>query len=184
MCGLFGFESQGGIPDKAIIIEIGVLASRRGPDSFGILTDAGYSKALRRLAAQDLSGIEAGKYLVGHCRLSTVLGTNTEAAIQPIVSGGFAVAHNGTVENLVELGINPASGNDSEAIAQLLDSTGRPLREVMAMIKTVGGYAIAAINLKTGQIELASDRMPLWGLERDGVRYWCSIKPADGWTRI
>lgn len=121
--GLFGFF--GDRPDPARLESAALLAAKRGPDGWGILTERSSEVGMGRLDAGTARRIDGERFVLGHCRLSTVIGTKHPGACQPIVVGRFAIAHNGTVANVRTLqeafGFTLRTGNDSEAIAHLLN---------------------------------------------------------------
>lgn len=184
MCGLFGFYSDGGTPSPAVIETIAALAARRGPDSFGYVSERGHVRKMGRMPAGEAGSAMAREFMLGHCRLATVLGNKTEAATQPIVDDAWAITHNGTIDARWYAGITLRTGNDSEAISHMLASNGGDVRAALDQAATAGSYAVAIRNMRTGAITLAAKNMPLWRLADGGVVYWCSIKPGDGWEKV
>jgi asparagine synthetase B (glutamine-hydrolysing) len=187
MCGLFGFFGQH--PDMDRLAMAAVLAARRGPDGWGVLTDYSYERGLGRLPATLARGIVAERFVVGHCRLATVLGSKTVQDGQPIRVGRYVVAHNGTVANADHLqqtfGYQPSTRNDSEAIALLMHrmrgTTDERLSDVLNLIDHGGHYAVTVLDLELMSIHLRASRMPLWVHRAPEGVYWCSIRPDDTW---
>lgn len=187
MCGLFGFF--GNRPDVERLATAAVLASKRGPDGWGILTDYTYERGLGRLPAVLARGIMAERFVVGHCRLATVLGSKNIHDGQPIRVGRYVVAHNGTVANAEDLkrafGYHPLTRNDSEAIGLLMHRmTGSNDDRLNAVIDTIehgGHYAIAVLDMEAMTIHLRAQGIPLWVLRAPEGAYWCSIRPGPEW---
>lgn len=189
MCGLFGFF--GYRPDMDVVATAAMLAAKRGPDGWGVMTDIASERGLGRLASTLARGIPAERFVVGHCRLATVLGSKTVASCQPLRVGRYVVAHNGTVDNVEALqsafGYTPATENDSEAIGHLMcrlpGSTDERLTDALETIDH-GGYAVAVLDLELMTIHLRANCIPLW-VRRDpeGV-YWCSIRPDASWEGV
>lgn len=187
MCGLFGFFGHG--PDMDVVAMTALLAARRGPDGWGIVTDQSAERGLGRLPTPLARGIAAERFVIGHCRLATVLGSKTRHDAQPIGVGRYLLAHNGTVANAEDLqfvfGYQPRTRNDSEAIGQLMcrlpGSTDQRLNSALGTIDHGGHYAVTVIDLELMTVHLRASRMPLWiNRAPEGV-YWCSIRPGDDW---
>jgi hypothetical protein len=162
MCGLFGYAGAGR-PEGGLLTDIALLAARRGPDSWGIVSDLAFERGLGRLTRSSAHGIEAERFVIGHCRLVTCLGTKRLAACQPLIVGDYVVAHNGTVDNAEELcarhGFRLTTGNDSECIGHLLRRFGGRLDEVMALID--GPYAVAVLDMMRSEVVVAARGIPL-----------------------
>lgn len=187
MCGLFGFF--GHRPDIDLLQTIAVLAAKRGPDGWGVVTDLASERGMGRLPAAIARCIEANHFVIGHCRLATVPGTKHINACQPLRIGRYVMAHNGTVNNLDDLrdafGIRPVTGNDSEAIGLLMrmlpGTTDQRLDAALDTIDHGGHYAIAVLDTELGTIHLRANCIPLWAKKTGDSTYWCSIKPGDEW---
>lgn len=185
MCGLFGFVSRGGQkPDGELLDKIAMLASRRGPDSWGYETERGIVRGMGKIPKNSASGAGATAFMLGHCRLSTMIGNKTIEAAQPIEEGGWVITHNGTIEQRWYDGINLRTGNDSEAIAHVINKNNWDVCTALNRISQSGSYAIAIRNKETGEITLAAKKIPLWTLVSAGVTYWCSIQPDSNWTAV
>lgn len=184
MCGLFGFFSNGGAPNPAIIEAVSALAARRGPDSYGYATEHGHIRRLGRIAAGEAAAVRARAFMLGHCRLATMIGNKTEGAAQPIIEGDWTITHNGTIATSWHSRFQLRTGNDSEAIAHMLAENGGNVKAALDQSAVGGSYAVAIRNNRTGEITLAAEKMPLWRLIDDGVVYWCSIKPGEGWEKV
>jgi glucosamine 6-phosphate synthetase-like amidotransferase/phosphosugar isomerase protein len=191
MCGLFGYIG-GGRPDMERLAMAAGLAAKRGPDGWGIVTDQTQERGLGRLPQTLARGIVAERFVIGHCRLATVLGTKTPAACQPLQVGRFVVAHNGTVANVEQLrqrfGFGLATGNDSEAIAHVLDRIEGPtearLSAALEAIDHGGHYALVVLDLQDMTVHLKAQAMPLWVYRAGQGAYWCSIRPGQEWGAI
>lgn len=187
MCGLFGFF--GHRPDMDTVAMAGVLAAKRGPDGWGVLTDQAIERGLGRLPSTLARGIVAERFVIGHCRLATVLGTKQVTACQPLRVGRYVVAHNGTVGNVDDIqeafGFRLATGNDSEAIGHLLGrlpgSTDERLTAALETIDHGGHYAVTVLDLELMTIHLRANCIPLWVHRAQEGVYWCSIRPGEGW---
>ena len=168
------------------------LAAKRGPDGWSILTDCSSEVGIGRLAVEHARRIDGERFVLGHCRLATVPGTKHPRACQPIVVGRFAVAHNGTVANVADLqrafGFALRSGNDSEAIAHLLNilpgSVDARIDATLATIDHGGHYALSVIDLDQQAVFLRAACMPLWAYRGAEGLYWCSIRPGEEWEGI
>lgn len=189
MCGLFGFYGARQA-DPEVLEAAAWLAAKRGPDGWGVLTEFDSRRGLGRMTVADLRDTPIGAYALGHCRLATVLGTGKSlAACQPIRVGRFAVAHNGCVANADELaerfGFVIETGNDSEAIARLLDLLPGSLQErvdaALQLVDHGGHFALAVIDTDDQVLHLSARRIPLWQLVAPEGTYWCSLQPAQGW---
>lgn len=188
MCGLFGYFGPLG-PETGLLSQIAALAAKRGPDGWGVVTDVASEYGLGRLQPNMARGIEANFYAIGHCRLATVPGTKTIRACQPLRIGRYVLAHNGTVGNLGDLqdafGIRLTTGNDSEAIGQLMrllpGSTNERLDAALDTIDHGGHYAVTVLDTELGTMHLRANCMPLYTRKQDEGFYWCSIKPDDLW---
>lgn len=187
MCGLFGF--WGFKPDMGRIATAALLAARRGPDGWGIVTDIASERGLGRLPAGLARGIAAERFVIGHFRLATVLGSKTIHDGQPLHVGRFVVAHNGTVPNADGLrsafGYEPDTRNDSEAIGQLMcrlpGSPDERLDAALARIDHGGHYAVTVLDLELMTVHLRAKAMPLWVHRAYEGIYWCSIRPDETW---
>lgn len=190
MCGLFGF--WGNRPDTERMALAALLASRRGPDGWGIVTDQASNRGLGRLPQQQVRDIAAERFVIGHCRLATVLGSKTVRDGQPLLVGRYLVAHNGCVANGADLssafGYVPATRNDSEAIGQLMcrlpGSTDQRLNAALQTIDHGGHYAVAVIDLDLMTVHLRASCMPLWTLRAPEGIYWCSVRADDTWEGV
>lgn len=190
MCGLFGFSGMW--PDLKLLATAASLASKRGPDSWGLMTDITMERGLGRLPEMLARGIVAKRFAIGHCRLATVLGTKTLKNSQPLIVGRYVVAHNGTVANADELreafGYTPASRNDSEAIGQVMcrlpGNTDQRLDAALDTIDHGGHYAVAVFDLELMTIHLRANCMPLWVHRAPEGIYWCSIRPGQDWEGV
>lgn len=190
MCGLFGFYGRGPDPDRLAMA--GVLAARRGPDGWGVLTDLTYERGLGRLPSMLARGIVADRFVMGHCRLATVLGSKTIHDGQPLRVGRYVVAHNGCVANADALreafGYQPVTRNDSEAIGLLLHrmagTTDERLSAVLDTIDHGGHYAVTVLDLDAMTVHLRANCMPLWALRAPEGLYWCSIRPGEDWEGV
>ena len=190
MCGLFGFFGSG--PDMDRLAMAAVLAAKRGPDGWGILTDCTYERGLGRLPSVLARGIVAERFVIGHCRLATVLGSKSVHDGQPIRVGRFVVAHNGTVANSDELreafGYRPTTRNDSESIALLMHrmpgTTDDRLTAVLDTIDHGGHYALSVLDLEGMTIHLRANGIPLWVHRAPEGAYWCSLRPDETWEGV
>lgn len=191
MCGLFGFHGAR-LPDRSVLHQAARLASRRGPDGWGIVTEFAQARDLGRLPEHVLAGMEPSRTVLGHCRLATVLGTKTADACQPIRVGRYVITHNGTVGNVPELearhGFRLRTGNDSEALAHLLARAGGSLTDrltwALLQADTGGHFAVVVLDTDTNDVEMRANRMPLWRHVAPAGTYWCSLQPAPEWEPV
>jgi asparagine synthetase B (glutamine-hydrolysing) len=187
MCGLFGFF--GYRPDMNVVAEAALLAARRGPDGWGVMTDHSVERGLGRLPTPLARSIAADRFVIGHCRLATVLGSKSIQDGQPIRVGRYVVAHNGCVANADDLreafGYTPDTRNDSEAIARLMcrlpGTTDERLTAALETVDHGGHYAVTALDLELMTIHLRANCMPLWVRRAQEGVYWCSIRPDESW---
>lgn len=190
MCGLFGFF--GHRPDMHILADAALLAARRGPDGWGIMTDHCIERGLGRLPAVLARSIVADRFVIGHCRLATVLGSKSIQDGQPIRVGRYVIAHNGTVANAEDLqdafGYKPETRNDSEAIGRVMcrlpGTTDERLTAAIDTIDHGGHYALAVLDAELGTIHLRASGIPLWAHRTPDGIYWCSIKAGDDWEGV
>lgn len=191
MCGLWGYAGAAA-PDMGRLAMAARLAARRGPDAWGITTETRERRGLGRLPDDAVQTVAQNRVVLGHCRLSTVLGTKTTAACQPLRAGRFVVAHNGCVANAGKLvdrfGLSPATGNDSEVIAMLLDrlegQAGDRLTAALRMIDHGGHYAVAVLDTADMQVLLRANGIPLWRHQTAAGTYWGSIRPGMEWEPV
>ncbi len=145
MCGVFGIRAPG--RDVARLAYFGLYGlQHRGQESAGIaVCEDGRLTGLRDLGLvtqvfdeQKLSGLR-GQLAIGHTRYSTT-GSNAWANAQPLIHHGpartVALGHNGNLINAdalrEELAPRLSSTSDSEVIAAMISSDGRPLVEAVA----------------------------------------------------
>lgn len=191
MCGLWGFSGPRHADPQRLTVAA-CLAAMRGPDSWGITTETADRTGMGRLSAQHVAALPPSRVVVGHCRLATVLGTKHRQACQPIRSGRFVVAHNGTVPNAAALtarfGLQPETGNDTEIIALLLNAMDGPaadrLAQALDLVDHGGHYALAVLDTSDGQVLLRARGLPLWRHVNDGGTYWASVRPGMEWEPV
>ena len=191
MCGLRGYAGARA-PDMGRLSSAARLAARRGPDAWGITTETGERRGLGRLRDEDVGAVSPSRVVVGHCRLATVIGSKTAGNCQPLRAGRFVVAHNGTVPNAAELvarwRMAPATGNDSEVIALLLDrldgSAADRLTAALAMVDHGGHYAVAVLDTADMQVLLRANSIPLWRYASQDGTYWGSVRPGMEWEPV
>lgn len=191
MCGLFGFFGAK-LPAPWLVAQIGMLASRRGPDGWGIVTEFDEMRDLGRLTEPVLNDLAPSRIVLGHCRLATVLGTKRIDACQPLRVGRHVVTHNGSVRNSEQLalrhGFELSTGNDSEAIAHLLGigsgSLAHRLQWAMDQVDSGGHFAVVALDEDGQEVQLLAHGMPLFWLVEDAGMYWCSVQPGPEWEEV
>ncbi len=166
-CGVFGVF---GHPDAAALTALGLHAlQHRGQEAAGIVTfDGEHFQSERRLGRvgdhftnkpvmQRLGGTSA----IGHVRYSTRGGTvlrNVQPLFADLVSGGFAVCHNGNLTNalvlrdeLVGKGAIFQSTSDTEVILHLVARSKYGLfieRFVDAIRQLEGAYSLVGLTNK------------------------------------
>ena len=190
-CGVMGVFAPG--EDVARLTFFGLHSlQHRGQESAGIATADGTT--IHRFAAMGLvtqifheevlSGL-GGSHAIGHTRYSTT-GSSTDVNMQPLVVSGplgdLALAHNGNVVNadllrrdLLDGGIEFATGTDSEVLAQLIaNAPGGTWEQRFAylMRRANGAYSLTVLT-----------RDALFGL-RDplGIRPLCLGRLDGGWV--
>ena len=190
-CGVFGVYAPN--EDVARITFYGLYAlQHRGQESAGIASANGrrlYIRTGMGLVSQvfdeeDLSYLP-GHMAIGHTRYSTT-GSSHAANAQPCLveagNGELALGHNGNIVNadvlrrdLLEQGVEVATGTDSEVIAQLLSNApGANWEErwKYAMRRLKGAYSLVVLTPN----ELMAARDPM------GNRPLCLGRLDGGWV--
>jgi len=116
MCGLWGYAGDRGA-DPEILSEIAKTASRRGPDGWGVWSDGKIWRGTGVINPKFIN-IDAS-VIIGHARLSTMLGAKEPANGQPLCCSDIVLSHNGSVWNYGEIKdlLQLSTGCDSEALA-------------------------------------------------------------------
>ncbi len=164
-CGVFGVSDTEG---AAAMVALGLHAlQHRGQEAAGITSYDGYEfhthRAMGHVAGnfdreEIISGLP-GRVAAGHVRYSTT-GETSLRNVQPLyaelVSGGFAVAHNGNISNAVHLrralvkrGSIFQSTSDTEVIIHLVATSGyRTLldRLIDALKQVEGAYSLICMT--------------------------------------
>lgn len=146
MCGLAGALRSGGSVDKDVVRRMNEAIAHRGPDDFGVWSDAdaGITVGHRRLAIVDLSA-------AGH---------------QPMmsVSGRFVLAFNGEIYNHLDIRVEleraghaPAWRGHSDTETLLAGISAWGLEATLARCN--GMFAIALWDRETRELQLARDRL-------------------------
>lgn len=164
-CGIFGACNAEG---AAAMTALGLHAlQHRGQEAAGITAFNGSEfqthRAMGHVAgnfdSEDTMGPLAGDFAVGHVRYSTSGETslrNVQPLFADLVSGGFAVAHNGNISNaeklkkeLVRRGSIFQSTSDTEVIIHLVATSGyRTLidRLIDALKQVEGAYSLLCLT--------------------------------------
>lgn len=173
MCGIVGVVAQREV--SAILLEGLRRLEYRGYDSAGLamISPNGGITRLRRLGkvAELASACKetppSGKSGIAHTRWATH-GEPSELNAHPHVSNGFAVVHNGIIENhevlrrqLTDKGYHFESETDTEVIAHLLSEECQRETDLRAAFNRVldqleGAYAIAVLDEKNPDRILAA----------------------------
>jgi amidophosphoribosyltransferase len=164
-CGIFGVCDT---DDAAAMVALGLHAlQHRGQEAAGITSYDGTEfhthRAMGHVAGnfdrEEIIGALKGTSAVGHVRYSTS-GETSLRNVQPLyadlVSGGFAVAHNGNISNalsvrrdLVRRGSIFQSTSDTEVIIHLVATSGyRTLldRLIDALKRVEGAYSLICVT--------------------------------------
>lgn len=164
-CGVFGVSNT---DDASAMVALGLHAlQHRGQEAAGITSYDGEEfhthRAMGHVAGnfdrEDVIGTLAGQSAIGHVRYSTS-GETSLRNVQPLyadlVSGGFAVAHNGNISNalmlrqdLVRRGSIFQSTSDTEVIIHLVATSGyRTLldRLIDALKRVEGAYSLICLT--------------------------------------
>jgi amidophosphoribosyltransferase len=164
-CGIFGVCDT---DDASAMVALGLHAlQHRGQEAAGITSYDGTEfhthRAMGHVAGnfdrEDIIGALKGTCAVGHVRYSTS-GETSLRNVQPLyadlVSGGFAVAHNGNISNalsvrrdLVRRGSIFQSTSDTEVIIHLVATSGyRTLldRLIDALKRVEGAYSLICLT--------------------------------------
>lgn len=164
-CGVFGACNAEG---AAAMTALGLHAlQHRGQEAAGITafngTEFQTHRAMGHVAGnfdrKETMGPLAGDYAVGHVRYSTSGETslrNVQPLFADLVSGGFAIAHNGNISNaeklkkeLVRRGSIFQSTSDTEVIIHLVATSGyRTLidRLIDALKQVEGAYSLLCLT--------------------------------------
>lgn len=162
MCGIVGYV---GTKDAVSVLLSGLeKLEYRGYDSAGIAVLNGSGMEIRRARGKLINLKEAvkdspvsGKIGIGHTRWATH-GKPTEQNAHPHRAGGFAVVHNGIIENYSEIkeflqneGHEFCSETDTEVVSHLIWYYSKKGMDVLKSIKEAisqvrGSYALAIMN--------------------------------------
>lgn len=164
-CGVFGAINAA---DATAVTALGLHAlQHRGQEAAGIIAWDGTEFRTRRglgHVAENFSSAEAiaelpGHMAAGHVRYSTTGGSglrNVQPLYADLASGGFAVAHNGTISNaetlrseLVQRGAIFQSTSDTEVIIHLVATSRYPTtmdRLIDALRLLEGAYALIVMT--------------------------------------
>lgn len=173
MCGIMGYCGEERAAEK---IFSGLLRLEyRGYDSAGVATVRGeklyLAKKKGRVAELKgyIGGLE-GNTGIGHTRWATH-GKPSDINAHPHISGGFALVHNGIVENFAELkegllsrGASFVSETDSEVILKLVEEnfSGDLLSAVKKSVDMIkGSYALMVMRAGVQQIVVARSKSPV-----------------------
>lgn len=172
MCGIIGYAGGGNAAE--ICFEGLKRLEYRGYDSAGIavLSDNGIKVYKRAGKVENIKEACAmdGSAGIGHTRWATH-GVPDERNAHPHVSGGFAVVHNGIIENYAELkaelisdGFAFVSDTDSEVAAHLINKYygGDPLEAVKKTVgRLKGSYALCVLCQDFDGFIAAKKKSPL-----------------------
>lgn len=192
MCGLFGFLGSGADPE--VLKELAALAARRGPDAFGFLASLEDERVICRRTGHPVNHLAyldeaaGAQMVIGHCRLAT--SQRIEAAIQPLIHGKTAVAHNGNVYNAPALArdyaLDLVTGNDSEVIAALIDKAaeGSLIDRLQWTVDQLQSGGMAVLTIRPQEYAAYSAGLPLYSRQTDQGRYFCSVRPNEDWLPL
>lgn len=187
MCGLFGYAGERA--DPRFLASLAALARGRGPDAWGIWSDTdGLRRGAREIRPYQVARSSRGaRVVIGHCRLSTMLGTYGARHAQPIVASDVVLAHNGNVWNYPDLRarLDLETGCDSEALAASVRCSGGLLegyREAKQGVDLGDHYAV--VLARGSEVLLDARRQSLYTLEDSSGLYWCSVSPGEGWRQV
>ena len=175
MCGIIGYVGKNDCVD--FLIRSLKQLEYRGYDSSGIALVDDNGELIVRKKKGRIEELEKcakdchGKTGIGHTRWATH-GEPSDVNSHPLVSGKFAVVHNGIIENydklkkqLINEGYTFQSATDTEVISALLDKNynGDLMQTLYETIKELeGSYAIAvAVKGKNGVLAVARKNNPL-----------------------
>jgi glucosamine--fructose-6-phosphate aminotransferase (isomerizing) len=194
MCGIIGYTGKRDAID--VVLEGLRRLEYRGYDSAGIAFFSQGSISIKRCKGKvkDLVGLFAtnkpsSHTAIGHTRWATH-GRPSEENAHPHRSGGIVVAHNGIIENYLELkrgliaeGYTFTSETDTEVICHLIHkySKDRSLEDAvrLALMPVKGAYAIVTMNEKEeGKVVGVRKDSPLCVGLGDGEYFIASDVPA------
>lgn len=194
MCGIIGYT--GNKNAVSIILEGLKRLEYRGYDSAGIafFSDEGIDVVRCKGKIKDLASLVEVRNLtsntaIGHTRWATH-GKPSEENAHPHRSGGIVIAHNGIIENYLDLkkklmdkGYAFSSDTDTEVLCHLIKdcSVALPLEEAVrtALKEVKGTYALAVINEKEpGKVVGVRKDSPLVVGLGDGEYFIASDVPA------
>lgn len=175
MCGLFGFYGTRS-PDPELLTSAAAAAGRRGPHGCGWATRTPPMVGLERTChpgpltdqLDTVRQIRATSVL-GHARLATVGDWRQLDQLQPITVAGYALAHNGVIDNPGELA-GPDHPTDSIALAHAYAALrAEGLHPFTALDKLVAAadqraWAIAVLDTN-GRLYAHRHYHPLWRLD-------------------
>lgn len=164
MCGLFGFIGKS--PNNDILNELGELASKRGPDGWGLYDGKSYSWFLGDYQPQDYTN---AKIVLGHCRLHTIIGTSKSLGhLQPMTSPDLILCFNGSVKNYPD-----TYSSDTRYLHDLISEKG--LAKALKISK-MNKYSLVYYDKLRGEVKAAVSGISLYMGKINGDTYWCSKK--------
>jgi hypothetical protein len=182
VCGLFGWI--GTSCDAGVLSLAASYASRRGPDVCGVLSDSAFWSG----RPDKIPPLYPQRLLMGHYRLATSLLSPLEC--QPILRNGFALAHNGSIDNydLAVKQFKPKlhTSIDSELLLWAIELADgdliERLKSALEVLEMSPGWALSACDGR--ELLLASYNLDLYVLERSDGWYWCSVQIDGGWVPV
>lgn len=172
MCGIFAYF---GNPDRGIVNQLAIEASRRGPHAYGWATAKGCVKSPGNLA-DAADRIPLSDWMIGNARMMTSGDYTDNRNNQPLVDNGITLTHNGNVYTYraiyERLGYMPMTENDSEALIALCRHDPHWQRVILEEIAP--SSPLAAILRTPGQTYIIRAGHPLYGLQTQDCRYYGS----------
>lgn len=191
MCGLWGFI--GDEPDPRLLEDVIRAAATRGPHAWGVARAAGWGMerivSVGALADEVTAAVALcaeSPWFVGHSRLATsgYASRSREEDVQPLVAGRTALAHNGTVRNAADFGVDLTTTNDSEALAQrIAASSGDFGVRVLAAMELLPAVPHALIAVESGALVAARRDGKLSEALRAGRQGAARGHPLFWWSR-
>jgi len=191
MCGITGFWFRESIPDKDIIDNLISYGEQRGTDGYGcsywerdnnIITFKSKDTGKASTLLSSLNICEIGSIILCNHRAApeTEMNVNDEnKSLQPIVSNGLILVHNGAVSNFITEELKPtASINtdlDSESIIWAYEKFNRNIKQTMEYLS--GGFAFLMLDSTKRKLYAVCTHNPLYcGYVRGYGMFWSSLE--------
>lgn len=114
---------------------------------------------------------------IGNHRATPTTEVESPKEKQPVGDNNWRFVFNGIIANDAELGIQEGEA-DTSVIPRVVEPKFRDLTRILeGVVKLKGSYAIAALHVSTGEIQLACNYRPIWVVSHpNGHFYFSSLR--------